>query len=130
MSITTQTRCSSTPSAEIFVNAPAPRGELPFQHARSAPAFDADGRSRFDRHRIGRQHVDDCFEIARIADLDQRGPARRDRLAFLSEPQNTTRDRSRHGQALVCVRLVIAVKQRPGLIELMLGRMLSKLRRP
>ncbi len=58
----------------------------------AAPAIDDDPGAGTDLHRVGREHLDDQFEVGRIADLKEGSAGREDALAHLVESQDAAGD--------------------------------------
>src|SRR6516162_9440284 len=83
MSSKTLTRCSSTPSVDILVNAELNPTDPPRQRHRPTPILDHDLRARSNFDCIGTEHVDNDFQIMRVADLDDGRTGLHDGLTLL-----------------------------------------------
>ena len=107
----TYTRCSSTPSVEIFVK---PDGSTtrtrPCSGAVAAPMFQQHRVARVNLHRVAREHVDLDFQVERVAQLHQRRARRHHGRAFLQHAQHAAVDRriDRKVPAAVAVGFAIA----------------------
>ena len=89
MSISTLTRCSSTPSVDILVKAAgSTRRTRPASVPGSAPVFDGDLRAGVNFDGIGAEHVDDHFQVARIADFKNWRARLHDCFALLRHLEN------------------------------------------
>jgi hypothetical protein len=115
------TRCSSTPSAEIFVKPDGSTQRTRLRSGLSPPLLDQDGLPGAYADGGTRQQVRNDFEIADVTHLDQRRPRRHDNLALLQSAQDDAvhrrleRDRGRPSAA------TDLQQPRARLLELMLG---------
>jgi hypothetical protein len=87
-------RASTRNASPRFRHAPGERGGA---HA----AIEHHVRAGLDQDGVGREHVHDHLEIARIAQLDQRGSSLHHGLALLHHAQHLPRDRGADFPTLV-----------------------------
>ena len=80
----------------------------------AAPAIDDHPGTRIDLHRIGREDLDDQFEVGRIADLKEGRASREDALAHLVQRQDAPGDRRTERQARLFAQAKTAHHRKQG----------------
>ena len=103
MSMMALTRCSSMPSAEIFVK-PYGSTHAALERRVAAPAFDNHTLPARDVDGVRREQVHDDLESARVADLDERRAGGNDGFALLKDSQHTAVGGRAYRDAVASVR--------------------------
>ena len=92
-SMTTLTRCSSTPKAETFVNPEGSTSRAPHQRPLAAPVLQQDFVAWRDLNGVARQDVDHGFQVFRVAEFHNLRAGLHHGGALLKHSQHAAVDR-------------------------------------